>query len=100
MTMRLSPEEVEKVASLARLSLSAEEIERFSDQLSSVLDHVAVIQRLDTSNLAPTSHPFELENVLRSDELRPSVSRDEVLACAPSVEDGRFKVPPILGEAP
>ena len=50
--------------------------------------------------MAPTAHPLPLVNVLRPDEQRPSLDRDEVLAAAPAVEDGRFRVPPVLGEAP
>lgn len=97
---RLSAEEVAHVAHLARLELGEEEIERYAGQLSAVLDHVEALRRLDLSGLPPTSHPLALENVLREDELRPSLDRDEVLAAAPASEKGCFVVPRILGEAP
>ena len=55
---------------------------------------------LDTEGIEPTAHPLPLVNVLRPDTVRPCLERDEVLAAAPAVEDGRFRVPRILGEAP
>lgn len=99
-TGRLSREEVAHVARLARLELEADELDRFAGQLSAVLEHVEAIRRLELGELPATSHPFELENVLRPDEVRPGLSRDEVLAAAPEAENGCFVVPRILGEAP
>lgn len=96
----LSAEEVAHVATLARLALSEEERTLFASQLSSVLGHVASLQRLDTSDVPPTSHPLELVNVLRPDVEVPSLSAEEALSGAPEAEDGRFRVPRILGEAP
>ncbi len=100
MPAALSPEEVARVAELARLELSEAETAHFAVQLSAVLDHVDALRRLDTAGVAPSAHPFELVNVLRADEVRPGLARDEVLAEAPAAEDGRFRVPRILGEAP
>jgi aspartyl-tRNA(Asn)/glutamyl-tRNA(Gln) amidotransferase subunit C len=100
MSERLGTEEVTRIAGLARLELSAEETERFASELSAVLDHVAALAALDTSSFAPTAHALELENVLRPDTPTPGLARDEVLAAAPAAEDGRFRVPRILGEAP
>lgn len=97
---RLTRDEVAHVAHLARLALSEEELDRFAGQLSAVLEHVETIRRLDCADLPPTSHPLELENVLRPDERRPGLGRDEVLAAAPAIENGCFVVPRILGEAP
>ncbi len=96
----LSHDEVAHVARLARLELEDAELETYRQQLSHVLEHVEAVRRLDTAALAPTSHPFALENVLRPDTVAPGVARDEVLAAAPAAEDGRFRVPRILGEAP
>lgn len=97
---RLTREDVAHVADLARLHLSDEELELFTGQLAEVLDHAADIASLDLAGVAPTAHALAVTNVLRSDELRPCLDRDEVLAQAPAVEDHRFRVPPILGEAP
>ncbi len=97
---RITRSDVEHVARLARLDLSDDEIERFTDQLEGILEHAADVSSLHTEDIPPTAHPLPLANVLRSDEVRPSLPRDEVLAMAPKAEDGRFRVPRILGEAP
>jgi aspartyl-tRNA(Asn)/glutamyl-tRNA(Gln) amidotransferase subunit C len=88
------------VAHLARLELSNEEVELFTAQLRTVLDHAADVAALDLSHLEPSSHPIVLENVMRPDEPQPSLDRDEVLAMAPAIEDHRFRVPRISTEAP
>lgn len=88
------------MAGLARLRFSDEELDELAVQLSAVLDHAADVEALDVSDTEPTSHPHRFVNVTRPDEVRPSLERDEVLAQAPSVDDGQFRVPPILGEAP
>jgi aspartyl-tRNA(Asn)/glutamyl-tRNA(Gln) amidotransferase subunit C len=99
-TSSLSRDDVIHVAHLARLDLTEEEVELFTAQLRTVLDHAADVASLDLSHLEPLSHPIALENVLRRDEPRPSLDRDEVLAAAPAVEDHRFRVPRIGGQAP
>lgn len=98
MAPRITRADVEHVARLARLALSEEEIERFTGQLGQILDHAARIEALDTARVPPTAHPIPITNVLRPDEPRPGLPRDEVLAMAPDAEDGRFRVPPVLGE--
>jgi aspartyl-tRNA(Asn)/glutamyl-tRNA(Gln) amidotransferase subunit C len=98
-TSSLSRDDVVHVARLARLDLTEEEVELFTAQLRTVLDHAADVAALDLSHLEPSSHPIALENVLRADEPRPSLDRAEVLATAPAVEDDRFRVPRIGGEA-
>ncbi|MGH9157615.1 MAG: Asp-tRNA(Asn)/Glu-tRNA(Gln) amidotransferase subunit GatC [Acidimicrobiales bacterium] len=100
MANRITPADVAYVARLARLSLTDEEQSRFAEQLGAVLDHAAGVAALDTAGVVPTAHPLPLRNVLRRDEPAPSLDRDEVLAMAPEAESGRFRVPPILGEAP
>lgn len=92
--------DVEHVARLARLALTDEEVEELTGQLAHILEHAARVSAVDTTDVAPTAHPLPLVNVFRPDEVRPSLDRDEVLAAAPAVEDGRFRVPPVLGEAP
>ncbi len=98
MADRLSRADVLHVARLARLELTEEEVERFTDQLRAVLEHAADIAALNTEGVPPTAHPLPLENVLRDDEARPGLDRDEVLAEAPAADDGCFQVPRILGE--
>ncbi len=97
---RLTRQDVAHVADLARLELTEEELEQFTGQLAEVLDHAADIASLDLAGVVPTAHAMAVTNVLRPDELRPCIDREEALAQAPSVEDHRFKVPPILGDAP
>ena len=95
----LSPADVERIATLARLELTDEERTRFAAQLSGILGYADQVQQADTAGVSadPTIVPLPR---LRDDRLRPSLDRDEVLAAAPSSEDGRFRVPPMLGEAP
>lgn len=100
MAARLTRQDAAYVARLARIDLSDEELDRFAGQLADVLEHAAAVSSLDTAGVAPTAHPLPLRNVMRPDEVRPSLKRSEVLAAAPDSEDGRFRVPPILGEAP
>ena len=100
MPERLTTDEVAHVARLARLDLTDEEVALFAEQLAAVLDHAADVGALDIADVPPTAHPLPLANVFRPDEPRPSLDRDEVLAQAPASEDGRFRVPRILGEAP
>ena len=97
---RISTDDVAHVAKLARLAVTEDELVTFTGQLDAVLDHAADVEALDLDDVPPTSHPYPLQNVLRDDEVRPSLDRDEVLAQAPDVEDQQFKVPPVLGEAP
>ncbi|HLM51285.1 MAG TPA: Asp-tRNA(Asn)/Glu-tRNA(Gln) amidotransferase subunit GatC [Solirubrobacteraceae bacterium] len=86
-------EQVLHVARLARLSVTGEEVERYSRELSSVLDHVAKIGELDLDDVPPTSHVVEVSGALRPDEPRPSLPRETALAQAPAVEDDGFLVP-------
>jgi aspartyl-tRNA(Asn)/glutamyl-tRNA(Gln) amidotransferase subunit C len=97
---RITRADVAHVAHLARLELSEDELDRFTGQLAAVLDHFRDVEALDTEGVPPTSHPLPLRNVLRDDAPRPGLTRDEALAAAPAVEEGRFRVPPVLGEAP
>lgn len=100
MTAPISRQDVAHVAHLARLALTEEEIDLFSAQLAAVLDHAGDVAALDTSGVPPTAHPLPVTNVLRPDEPGACLGRDEVLAQAPQAEDGRFRVPRILGEEP
>jgi aspartyl-tRNA(Asn)/glutamyl-tRNA(Gln) amidotransferase subunit C len=86
-------EQVLHVARLARLRLSDEEVERMADELSSILEHVERINELDLDGVEPTSHVVELQNVLRDDVPRESLSRERALEGAPDPADDGFRVP-------
>ena len=94
---RITPEAVAKVAKLARLSLTEDELTRATAQLGDMLDHFADIDALDLDGVEPMMQPTPLANVMREDIEQPTLDRDEVLAAAPMAESGRFRVPPILG---
>jgi aspartyl-tRNA(Asn)/glutamyl-tRNA(Gln) amidotransferase subunit C len=100
MASPLRREDVAKVAKLARLSLSAEELDMFTEQLGQILEHANDIAALQLDEVIPTAHPFGLINVVREDVIEPSLPREDLLAMAPDAEDGRFAVPRIMGEAP
>lgn len=93
----ISRETVQKVARLARLDLNAAEVERMTEQLAGMLEHFRDVDALDLSNVEPLTQPIPLTNVLRDDVVAPSLDRDEVLGSAPAAQDGRFRVPPIVG---
>ena len=99
-SQHISPDDVRHVAKLARLDLTDDEVETFTGQLAAVLQHAEDVEALDVAGVPPTAHPLPLKNVFREDEPRAGLDRGEVLAMAPAVEDGRFRVPRILGEAP
>ena len=96
----ISRSDVQHVARLARLALTDEEVDHLTSELAGILGHAQDIEALQLDDVPPTAHPLPLVNVLRADEVRPTLDRDEVLAAAPAAEDGRFRVPRILGEAP
>ena len=89
---------VDHVARLARLQLSEQERDNMMTELSKILEHAERIQALELDGIEPTSHAIELRNVMRADEVRPSVAPDEALSNAPAAEDCRFRVPRILEE--
>lgn len=93
----ISRETVQKVARLARLDLNDAEVERMTQQLAGMLEHFRDVDALDLSNVEPLTQPIPLSNVLRDDVVAPSLDRDEVLGSAPAAQDGRFRVPPIVG---
>ncbi len=94
--MSLTPEEVDHIALLARLDLSAAERERAGRELSQILDHFEQLNELDTTDVEPTSHVFPVVNVLREDQTRPSLPRADVLLNAPEQADGMFQVPRVV----
>ena len=92
--MAISRDEVLHVARLARLELTEEEVERFTEQLSAILEAVTKVSELDLSDVGPTAHPLDVVNVWAEDEPRPCLPVEEALANAPDREAGFFKVPP------
>ena len=96
--MPLTREEVLHIAQLARVGLSEEDVATFQEQLSEILDHFETLKALDTEGVEPTAYPLALESVMRSDEVRPSLPRDEVLANAPLADADAFRVRAVLEE--
>lgn len=95
--MSLTRKDVEHVAALARLGLSDDELEMLQDQLSSILGHIEVLNQLDTEAIPPTAQVIQLENVLRPDEVRPSLPQETVVAMAPETRDGFIAVAAVMG---
>jgi len=94
--LTISREDVEYVAALARLELTEQEIQEYTEQLNSILDYAAMLERLDTRDVVPTAHAVPLHNVLREDEVRPSINHEKALRNAPDGEAGFFRVPKIV----
>jgi len=94
----ISRADVAHLARLARLGLTDDELDHLGTQLDAIVSAVSRIGDLDTAEVPPTSHALPLTNVQRDDVVRPGLTQDEALACAPAAEDGRFRVPRILGE--
>ena len=94
--MAITREEVRHVATLFRLGLSEEDIARFQEQLSQIIDYFQILQQVDTEGVEPTSHTLALENVMRDDEPRPSFPSDDILANAPFRENSFFRVRAVL----
>ncbi len=88
--------DIAKVARLARMRLSAEELESYGSQLQDILEHAAEVQALPTEGVEPTAHPLPMVNAHRPDEAGQTLDREEVLAAAPDAVDGYFRVPAFL----
>ena len=97
--MAIAREEVEKVALLGRLVLSDAELDRMTSQLSQILDYMELLGEVDTDGVEPMAHAFEVTDVLRPDEVRPSLPREAALGNAPARDDECYRVPAVLGEA-
>ena len=96
--MSLERADVARLAALARIDMSDDDLDRLSGQLSAIVDSVAKVQEVATDDVPATSHPIPMSNVHRPDEVRPSLTQEQALSGAPEAEDGRFRVPQILGE--
>ena len=94
----LSLEEIQKVALLARLELSAEEQAKMTEQLGRIVDYIQQLETLDTDGVEPVAHVMDLVNVFAEDQLRPSLPREQALANAPKRDEEYFRVPAVLGD--
>jgi aspartyl-tRNA(Asn)/glutamyl-tRNA(Gln) amidotransferase subunit C len=94
----ISRDEVAHLANLARLAVTEDELDTFAGQLDDILQSVAKVSQIASDDVPPTSHALPLTNVFRADEVRQSLTQQQALAGAPAVEEGRFRVPRILGE--
>mgnify|MGYP001431210103 CR=1 FL=1 len=94
--MAITIQDVEHVASLARLDLDEEEKAKFTEQLNAILKYVEKLNELDTDQVEPTSHVIALTNVMREDVVRPSTPRETALQNAPDEDEGQFRVPAVL----
>jgi aspartyl-tRNA(Asn)/glutamyl-tRNA(Gln) amidotransferase subunit C len=94
--MSLSVEDVAKVALLARLRVDPAELETFTVQINSIMDYVAQLQELDTTDVEPLAHGVELRNVFRDDVRGPALDREKALANAPQRNQSSFLVPAVL----
>ena len=95
---KISREEVLHVARLARVGVSDEDVERLIRQLSNILENFTALQKVDTEGVPPTSQSIPLLNVMKQDEIRPSLSQDEVLKNAPQLEGEFFRIRAVLEE--
>jgi aspartyl-tRNA(Asn)/glutamyl-tRNA(Gln) amidotransferase subunit C len=96
--MALERNEVERVAMLARIGLTDEEMETLGEQLSNILEQFRVLSELDTAGVTPTAHPVQLQTVMRDDVPDSSLESEEVLSNAPRQESDFFRVKPVLEE--
>lgn len=94
----MSSEEVARLASLARIELTDDEIARFAGEFDAILDAVASVSEVASDDVPATSHPIPMTNVFRKDEVTETLTQEQALSGAPEAADGRFVVPQILGE--
>ncbi|MFZ0477109.1 MAG: Asp-tRNA(Asn)/Glu-tRNA(Gln) amidotransferase subunit GatC [Halobacillus sp.] len=93
---RISKDEVKHVANLARLAITEDEADTFTKQLDDIITYAEQLNELDTEGVAPTTHVLDLKNVLRKDEPKEWLNKEDVLKNAPEHKDGQFKVPSVL----
>ena len=96
--MKITKDQVEYVANLAKLDISEEEKEIFTKQLDSILSYMDKLNQLDTRDIDPTSHVLPIKNIFRKDEVKPSLPLEEALANAPDRKNGFFRVPRVIEE--
>jgi aspartyl-tRNA(Asn)/glutamyl-tRNA(Gln) amidotransferase subunit C len=94
--MSVTKEEVLKIAELAKLKIPENKIEKYTEDLNSILSYMEKLNEIDTSDVEPLLHPLEGSNVFREDELRPSINTENALKNAPERTDAYFKVPKVI----
>ncbi|MBC8476842.1 MAG: Asp-tRNA(Asn)/Glu-tRNA(Gln) amidotransferase subunit GatC [Dehalococcoidia bacterium] len=94
--MKLSREEVLRIARLARLGVTEEDVDRFREQLSNILQNFEILQQVDTEGVPPTAQSIVLQNIMRDDDVTPSLPPEDILANAPRREEGWFRVRAVL----
>ena len=97
--MHLTMKDVREIATNARIGLQEEEIAELTDDLNEIIQSLKPITEFDLEGVEPTFHPIAgLSNIMREDEITPGLTHKEAMADAPSVQDGQYKIPPILGD--
>lgn len=96
--MAVTKKDVEKIAELAQLKFSEEELENFTPQMNEILSYMDKLNELNTENVEPLSHPVEQTNVFRKDEMKPSITTEDALKNAPAKDEHHFKVPKVIGD--
>ena len=94
--MKITEKEIEHVANLARLNLTSQEKQKMTKELAEIINFADKLNELDTQGVEPTAHVLQITNIYREDEVRPSYDREDILANAPTVEDGCIKVPKVM----
>lgn len=94
--MSVPKQEIIKIAKLAKLKLNDNEIEKFTSQFNQILDYMKKLNEINTDEVQPLSHPLEINNVMRDDELKDSIPRELALSNAPDKDDKFFKVPKVI----
>jgi aspartyl-tRNA(Asn)/glutamyl-tRNA(Gln) amidotransferase subunit C len=94
--MKLTEKDIEHVASLARLNLAPEQKTKMTNELANIINFADKLNELDTTGVEPTAHILDISNVFRKDEVRPSFDREDIIANAPTHEDGCVKVPKVV----
>jgi len=92
----ITKDEVKHVADLARLEITEEEAEQFTEHLSAIITYAEQLNELDTEGVEPTTHVLDLKNVFRQDEVKRTITQEDAMKNAPDSEDGQFRVPSIL----
>lgn len=94
--MNITKKDVEYIGELARLKLNESEIETYAKDMNKILEYIGKLNELDTENVEPLSHPIDYENIMREDELKPSIDREKALKNSPKADEQYFKVPKVI----